>query len=108
MENFDMTMHTTTAPEGKSPLERLNLEMMSSDLDIALTFVEAAAHFAQNLCTLAGASNTSIAGVFKPDAEHASNMIAEIGCRVRDAKEQLDAFIDAVPVSHLSAERKAA
>jgi hypothetical protein len=103
-----MTTHTTSATASKSSLETINLETVSSDLAMALTFIEAAAHFAENLYKIAHASNATIADCFKPDAEHAGNMISEIGCRVGNAKEHLDAFIDAVPASQLSVERKEA
>jgi len=98
---------TSAAPSKSKASDTLNLEMISSELDMSLTFIAAAEQFAHSLHQLATMSSAAICGTFQPDIEHAQNMISEIGNRLRGAKEQLDAFIDAVPVHQLSAERKA-
>lgn len=103
-------MESTTTPSAdkKPGTERLSLEDIHSDLRMAVTFVEAAAHFANCLYTLASSPSELEAKYFKPDAEHASNMISEIETRISRASESLGAFIDAVPANRLWVEGKSA
>jgi len=102
-----MTDNTISAAASKPQLKTISLEMISTDLDVVLTFVEAAARFNDNLYRLA-VSPGATAQCFKPDAEHAANMVGAIRDRITDAKEQLDAFIAEAPAGNVRVERSAA
>ena len=98
---------TTAAAASKPQAKTVSLELISTDLDVVLTFVEAAARFTDNIYRLAVSPGAS-AQCMKPDAEHAANMVGAIRHRVADAREQLDNFIEAAPAGNVRVERSAA
>lgn len=102
-----MPDNTISAAASKPQAKTISLEMISTGLDVVLTFVEAAAGFTDNLYRLA-MSPGATSHCFKSDAEHTANMIGSIRHRITDAKEQLDDFIEAAPAGNVRVERSAA
>lgn len=103
-----MNIATTSAASHKSPAQPfIDLEHISGELSVALTFTECADRFLGSIRTL-GKSADAIECYVLPNIEHAQTMISELTTRLENAKAELDAFIDAVPADRLMVDRPVA
>jgi len=102
-----MEKHITSAAPSKSSPEKIDLEDISANLTIAITFNHAAENFLRNARALAKGYEHA-EHLLIPEIDHVSTILSEMLDQLNDAKSTMDAFVDAVPARLLLAERKAA
>ena len=98
-------MESITTPYA-APKPKLDLEQVSGDLAVVTTFAVATDNFLTMMRATAKGWDQGEHYLI-PQIDHGQTIISELMDRLHEAKEQLDAFIDAVPVDRLWAERKA-
>lgn len=101
-----MTNNTTSADASKStPHPFIDLENIYGLMTVALTFNEAAQRFMQSGLVHAVNGDTQAKTYIAPEIERTLTMLCELDQRLSEAKDDLDAFIDAVPADRLMVER---
>lgn len=98
-------MESITTPYA-APKPKLNLEQVSGDLAVVTTFAVATDNFLSIMRSTAKGCDQAEHFLI-PQIDHGQTIISELMDRLHEAKDQLDAFIDAVPFDRLWVERKA-